>query len=1049
MQVPAFLAVLVFSFSPCLLRAQSTNASLTGRITDSSRGAVAEARVTAINAGTNFQYAASTNSSGEYFLTNLPPGSYRIEVEKSGFKKLIRPDVTLHVQDALEINLEMTLGEISDTISVLADLLPVETSSGTVSTVVDHSFVENMPLNGRSFQTLILLTPGVVVTQTAFDDQGQFSVNGQRADANYFTVDGVSANFGVTGYFPLVQSGGGALPALSASGGTNSLVSVEAMQEFRVQTSSFAPEFGRTPGGQISIATRSGTNQFHGTAFEYFRNDVLDANDWFSNRDHLPKPAERQNDFGGVFGGPIFKDKTFFFFSYEGLRLRQPATQETVVPDLASRQAAPASMQPYLNAYPIPNGPSVDAGLAQFNGSYSNPSSLDAYSIRFDHIINASLSLFGRYNYSPSNTDVRNPFGVLSGTQSLDSSVQTFTLGLTYAITPRLSNELRANYSNDRVGSHFDLDNFGGAVPIPDSMLFPSGVSSNNGLFEFLLLGAGEFAKGQSAVDEQRQVNLVHNLTWTRGSHSLKFGADYRWQSPFTSPTDYGQFAAFNGVTANAGGALSGAGIFALVLARQSDALLTRNYSFYGQDTWRVTSRLTLTYGLRWDINPPLKGKNVANQPFTVTNLNDPANLALAPRGTSLYDTTYGNIAPRVGVAYQIRQNAWATVLRGGFGIFYDLGYGSLGASSSYFPFLAVNFIAPATCPSGAAGVCFPLSAQNAAPPAFRTTPPVNNLVVADPKLSLPRTYEWNLTVEQSLGSSQGLSFTYVGAYGRDLLRVTNIYNPNPNFFQINLTDNTASSYYHALQAKFDRRLSHGLQGLLSYSLAHSIDNASTDAFANYLNTPTGRTYTASDRGSSDFDIRHSFTAGVTYDLPTPKWNRLARTTLAGWSMDAFVLARSAPPVNIVGAPYFGPGGTALYPRPNLVSGVPLELFGSQYPGGKIFNSAAFAEPAPGTQGNFGRNVLRGFGATQADVAFQRQFRLTEQLNLRFRAEFFNIFNHPNFGPPDGNLPDALFGHSTQTLASSLGTGGANGGFSPLYQIGGPRSIQLALKLAF
>jgi hypothetical protein len=165
--------------------------------------------------------------------------------------------------------------------------------------------------------------------------------------------------------------------------------------------------------------------------------------------------------------------------------------------------------------------------------------------------------------------------------------------------------------------------------------------------------------------------------------------------------------------------------------------------------------------------------------------------------------------------------------------------------------------------------------------------------------------------------------------------------------------------------------------------------------------------------------------------------------------VDAFVLARSAPPVNIVGAFYFGPGGTALYPRPNLVLGVPFELFGSQYPGGEIFNSAAFAEPTPGTQGDFGRNVLRGFGATQADVSFQRQFRFTEQLSLRFRAEFFNIFNHPNFGPPNNSLTDPLFGHSTQTLASSLGPGGANGGFNPLYQIGGPRSIQLALKLAF
>src|SRR5208337_1572478 len=264
---------------------------------------------------------------------SLPPGNYRVEIEKPGFKKLVKPDVLLHVQDALEINFEMTLGPASETITVEGGAPLAETESGTVSTVVDRKFVENLPLNGRSFQTLTMLTPGVVVTATAFDDQGQFSVNGQRADANYFTVDGVSANFGVNGSAPLTQTASGALPAPSALGGTNSLVSVDDMQEFRIQTSSFAPAFGRTPGGQISILTRSGTSAFHGTAFEYFRNDVLDANDWFSNFNHIQKPEERQNDFGGVFGGPVIKDKTFFFFSYEGLRLRQPSTQESVVPD--------------------------------------------------------------------------------------------------------------------------------------------------------------------------------------------------------------------------------------------------------------------------------------------------------------------------------------------------------------------------------------------------------------------------------------------------------------------------------------------------------------------------------------------------------------------------------------------------------------------------------------------------------------------------------------------------------------------------------------------
>jgi hypothetical protein len=1054
-RIPALAFLVLVSFSP-VLRAQSTNASLTGRITDPSKAVIADAKVAAINVGTNLSYETATNSSGEYSLTNLPPDFYRIEIQKTGFKKLIKPDVILHVQDVLEISFEMAIGSASDSITVESGAPLLNAESATVSTVVDRAFVEDIPLNGRSFQTLILLTPGVVVTTTALNDQGQFSVNGQRRDANYFTVDGVSANFGVTGFFPLLQSGSGALPALTAWGGTNSLVSVDALQEFRIQTSSFAPEFGRTPGGQVSIVTRSGTNQFHGTLFEYFRNDVLDAKDWFTNFNHLQKPAERQNDFGGVFGGPVFKDKTFFFFSYEGLRLRQPVAQTTSVPDAASRQQAPAAMQPFLNAYPIANGAELGSGLAQFNASYSNPSSLNAYSIRLDHIINSKLNLFARYDYAPSDLDQRGaPFTLTAlSTRNLgDSAVHTFTVGIIQLIKPQITNELRANYSNHRLSNDYDLDDFGGAVPLPDSLLFPPGLSSKDNGFLFFINGAGEYGKGKAATDEQRQINLVDDLSVTISSHQLKFGGDYRWLAPFSSPFSYRPFVQFLGVacppapTSCAGYALSGTApgaasttaAFAQPSTFQAAALLSQNFSFYGQDTWKITPRFTVTYGLRWDINPPLKGKNAASDPFAV-GLNNPATIALAPRGTPLYDTAYGNVAPRVGVAYQLRQAAnSSTVLRGGFGMFYDLGQGTLGGATGSFPFSASRNLS---------FVPFPLSAENAAPPAFTTNPPVPNIVVADPHLTLPRTYQWNVALEQSLGSSQSFSLTYIGAIGRDLLRVTNLFNPNPNFQFVSLTNNSATSDYHALQLKFQRRLSRGLQALASYSFSHSIDIASTDSSASSVNTPAALAAPHIDRGDSDFDIRHSFTAGVTYDLPAPGSQKFVRAAFGGWSLDSFILGRSAPPVNVVGATAFV-AGVALAPRPNLVPDVLLELFGSQYPGGKILNKAAFTAAPTGTQGNFGRNVLRGFGATQADVAFQRQFRLTERFDLRFRSEFFNIFNHPNFGGPINTLTSPLFGQSTQTLAGSLGSGGANGGFSPLYQIGGPRSIQLALKLQF
>jgi hypothetical protein len=824
-------------------------------------------------------------------------------------------------------------------------------------------------------------------------------------------------------------------------------VSVDAMQEFRVQSSSFAPEFGRAPGGQISIVTRSGTNSFHGTLFEYFRNDVLDANDWFNgytNNPPLSKAEERQNDFGGVFGGPIIKNKTFLFFSYEGLRLRQPSTEETVVPDSASRRQAQGtrpSILPYLNAYPVANGAEQGSGLAQFNASFSNPSSLDAYSIRVDHALSPKLNLFGRYSYSPSNTAQRGPSGAaLSTTESLSASVQTFTLGLTQLINPHINNEVRANYSNDRVSSRYALEHFGGAVPPSDSTLFPSGFSSGNSFFEFLILGAGNYIQGKYGIDEQRQINLIDNLSITSGHHQMKFGVDYRWLSPFSSPLSYGQFGEFTDMSSNPGGALSGTAAVAESLAIQPNALLARNYSFYGQDTWKITPRLTVTYGLRWDINPPLKGKNSANDPFTLTGLSNPPTIALAPRSTPLYQTTYGNVAPRLGIAYQLRGTSnWDTIVRGGVGVFYDLGYGSLGGVSSFFPYETVKIFVPSE---------FPLTPSDAAPPPFTISPPVPTIIVADPHLELPRTYQWNGAVEQSLGSNQSLSLTYVGAVGRDLLRVSDLVNPNSNFGLVALTGNTGTSDYHALQLKFQRQFSHGLQALGSYTFSHSIDNASTDVADFDVNTPGQPVNPNVDRGNSDFDIRHSFTAGVTYDLPSPESQAIVRSVFGDWSVDGFVLARSAPPVNLIGAilPF---SAAVIDLRPNVNPGVPLELFGTQYPGGKIINSAAFTAPPQGEQGDFRRNILRGFGATQFDLGLQRQIRITENLGLRFRAEFFNIFNHPNFGPPDNTLGDPLFGHSTQTLASSLGSGGANGGFNPLYQIGGPRSIQLALKLVF
>ncbi len=377
-------------------RAQMETARVSGRITDPSGRAVPEATVRIVNLATGVGSETTSNNDGIYSFSSLIPGRYRITVHRDGFREVVLDGLVLNVQDIVDQNVRLEIGSVAESVTVTANAVNMNTTDGSVSTVVDRQFAENLPLNGRSFQTLIQLTPGIVLTPSSYADAGQFSVNGQRAASNYWMVDGVGANIGIGVSSAAIPGNGlaGAVGSFSALGGTNSLVSVDAMQEFRIQTSTYAPEFGRTPGGQISIVTRSGTNQFHGTLFEYLRNDVLDANNWFNTSitPALLKAKERQNDFGGTFSGPILKNRTFFFFSYEGLRLRLPQTALTTVPDLAARQTAVPAAQPLLNSYPPPNGQdNVATGVAQFNASFSNPATLDAYSLRVDHKLTDKL----------------------------------------------------------------------------------------------------------------------------------------------------------------------------------------------------------------------------------------------------------------------------------------------------------------------------------------------------------------------------------------------------------------------------------------------------------------------------------------------------------------------------------------------------------------------------------------------------------------------------------------------------------------------------------
>lgn len=781
---------------------------------------------------------------------------------------------------------------------------------------------------------------------------------------------------------------------------------------------------------------------------------MLDANNWFADHASLPKPRERQNDFGGTFSGPVLKDRTFFFFSYEGLRLRLPQTLLTTVPDITARQNAIPAVQPLLNAFPMPNGTDdVTSGVAQFNASFSNPAHLDAYSLRIDHRLTDKISLFARYNDSPSENISRAGGGGQALSQLFPSRIktQTATAGATWLISPSITNDARFNYSRTDASTVWRMDGFGGAIPLTTPPL-PSPFTTQNAEFAIVIfsLKNDQYLLGSSSENSQRQFNVIDSLNLQKGSHNLKFGVDYRRLTPHYGPASYSQAVAFGDVSA----AETGSALLGLFSVQTPATFLFQNVGAFAQDTWRVVPRLTLTYGVRWDVDvapSPIQGPDLPA--VTGFNLNNSSNLALAPAGTAPFKTTLGNLAPRVGAAYEIFQRQdWDTVVRGGIGIFYDLASGETGnilAQGSY-PYGASNFVF---------GSPFPFDAATAAPPPITAAglgaPGSSPLTAFDPNLRLPYTIEWSAAVEQAIGQGQTITASYIGSAGRKLIQSGIISSPNPDFAKAYLVTNAATSDYDALQIQFQRRLSHGLQALASYTLAHSIDTASAGSSVIASNALVSSEFANSNRGPSDFDIRHVLSIGATYDVPDLHTNSLAKVILHGWSLENVIQVHSAAPVNVFDSDFLQLAQFSASVRPDTVAGQPFYLLGPQYPGGRALNSAAFVPPPadpngnPLRQGDLGRNALRGFGLTQLDFAVHRDFPIHESLKLQFRAEMFNILNHPNFAPPITDLAQGNFGQPTQILSESTGGNTLGGGLSGLYQAGGPRSIQLALKLEF
>jgi hypothetical protein len=1056
------LLLLLFSFARGSL-AQSESASISGTIVDPQGALVPSAQVSIVNTATKVVSNTETNNAGVYNFPVLKPGSYRMLVTKQGFKQIDLRDVTLHVQDSINRNFTLDVGGTSETIIVDANSSSMSTTSPAVSTTVDREFVENMPLNGRSFQDLIQLAPGAV------SSNGYYSIDGQRTDSNNFTVDGVSANLGGLNNSAGLNENAGALagssPTQTALGTTQSLASIDSLQEFKIQTSGYTAEYGRNPGGQVAFTTRSGTNDIHGTLFEYLRNTAFDANSAFSDHNGIPQAADHQNDFGGTIGGPLSipklydgKDKTFFFFSYEGLRLLLPSFESEYVPTQAFRQWASPEVQPFLNSAPLPSpnsagnldGCTIPApGTGQptacdalFNYAYSYPNNLDNISARIDQNFGERFHVFVRYADTPSSV-------VTGAEQTLSSiiDVHSWTAGLTSTISTTVVDEFRFNYTHDGEQSVSGHRSIGGSMPIPRSLLIPvayDGPFAYGGI-EITVPGTPLFLTpyygGNGTV--QHQYQILDGLTWTRGTHSIKFGGDWRHLTPQWTSSPYGSGLEIGSLSDIQNGYVTSMEVSASAPGRP----VFENFSMYAQDHWRISPRLSIDYGLRWDLNPP-PGPSNGHYPITLTS-SDLATATLAPTGSRPYKTDYHGFGPRFGFAWNaIQSTNHPVTVRGGFGIFYDTAQQTIGyAYAGVYPFSANG--------PTLNEVPLPLSNAVLAPPSLNVPiiPPYPSLNgLTSPNLTLPYAAQWNLSIDEALNSRNTLTASYVGNEGKDLL-FTGVYigaagSPvNPIFANgLSFTYNGSKSNYNALQVQDTGRITNGLDVVASFTWAHALDNASSNF-----------SFVAPIYGNSDNDLRRVFNLALNYQTPTAGSSRWERALTGGWVIANRFSTQSGYPLNILQTyEEILPNGTVASYYPDLVPGARIYLHGSAadlngqaVPGNWRLNPDAFSaiptDPTTGLpvrQGNLGRNFVRAPGFYALNTAVQRSFPIYERLHLIFRVEAFNIFNHPNYSSIDTFLPDSTFG-------TSNGNAGTIGSANPLYGMGAARSLQLSLKLQF
>jgi hypothetical protein len=1079
--VRTLAAALVLVAMAGLAPAQEITGTITGTVTDQTGGVLPGATVTAKQLERSLTKEVVTSETGRYTLPFLPPGTYEIVFSMAGFKSHTAKSITLHVNDRLEVNSQLTVSGMETTVEVSAAAQLIQ-ATPAVQNLMGSTQVQELPLNNRNFIQLATLVPGV--NSSLPDEVGigltaniSISIAGARRNAVNWFVDGASN----------VDTGSN-ITMLSTP-------TLESIEEFKIITSSYAAEWPRSGGGIINVVTKSGSNTYRGSVYEYYRNDALNANSFFRKQNTNPDIANNPpkldyHNYGATLGGPILKDKLFFFASYERRKIdRAPSslTANTINPawlndPTNANYVAPALRDPnavrLLSAWPAPN-----LGTSQYASSAANKQDTTQYVGRIDWHINPKWRLMGRYTYDLSETT--EPGGLFFNTAIPDIATtltdvpgQVGVLQLTTTISPRMLNEFSFQFSGNAITSVYGenaknkRDEYGLTIP----ELYPE---NRNNLIPFIAVtGLSSIGVNQLFDNDYRNYTIADNLSYQWGDHQIKGGFLFAWeqknelsqsgtQGSFSFGVGGGRTAFQNFLTGNRDGLCGSTCTYTEPDKEVASQLRYSRYEFYVQDSWRVRPNISLDLGVRYSLQPSPTDVNDVLTNFSPALFNparvpqfssasatallvgtgDPLNGILvagqnSPYGRGFYATDKNNIMPRVGFSWDMGGKG-ETVVRGGYGIYYDQPLAGIFLQNAFVnpPFVTNPQVLNPQLSNPGAG-------------SSPTTRPIVSLNASSDPFIVPRTQQWNLGVQRKLYSRGVIDVGYVGSAGDNLIQpvdinavlpqdvmatggVINTARPYVGYAGITMRQTTAKSRYNGLLVGF--RHDAGRAGLLSiaYTLSQTKTDATNDRDA--VDLPQDRTNLAAEYALARTDRTHVFTANYVYELPFFKNAAgFTKAVLGGWQISGITQFWSGPPISrVVNGTT---NGSRRGIRVNKI-GDPFSSLPSDTPGGVYwFNPAAYAPPADGQFGNTGRAEWRLPGVNQWDITLSKNWYPSKSTRLQFRADFINAFNHTQFDP--SAIQNVC---NVATTATDCSTSTAN--FGKITGTRSPREIQLGIKL--